>query len=306
MKKIYVMMSTFNGERYVGDQIESVLQQLDVEVILSIRDDGSIDGTKEILEKYELDHSNVRVVYGENVGYINSFLLLLKNAEKSDYYAFCDQDDIWKPQKLKRAVSLLEDNKGSIKETTPLLYASALECTDENLVVQKIQAFRNLKLGFYSEFVRHRFAGCTYVFNHDLMAIASECVIEDLVCPHDTLLALLTWSCGGKIIFDNNSYILFRRHGNNASVDGMGLKRRIKKELYFLGDKKNYKYKVAEMLLRDYSHFLMPEYEAFLLFFISYKKRIKNRIKILFDKRLDCGLKRANLIFKLGVLFKSI
>ena len=100
-------MSTYNGERYLREQIDSILQQIDVEIELIIRDDGSNDGTVQIIEEYASKYPCISYYCGDNVGVGKSFMELLKNAPTADYYAFSDQDDVWLKDKLIRAVKAI-------------------------------------------------------------------------------------------------------------------------------------------------------------------------------------------------------
>lgn len=84
MKSVLVLMSTYNGEKYLAEQIDSILQQQDVKVYLLARDDGSHDSTFKILEKYSLQHDNIKCVKGENVGFIQSFSKLVCMAANTD------------------------------------------------------------------------------------------------------------------------------------------------------------------------------------------------------------------------------
>ena len=100
---VTVFMSTYNGEKYLEQQIESILHQEHVKVKLFIRDDGSKDNTIKILRKYS-KLSNIHVIYGDNIGYAKSFLKIIENNEYTSYYSFSDQDDIWLPNKLHEAI----------------------------------------------------------------------------------------------------------------------------------------------------------------------------------------------------------
>ena len=95
MKTVAVLMSTYNGENYIKEQIESIFNQKGVIVKLYVRDDGSKDRTLEILKDY-----NVNLEKGTNIGYIKSFMWLIKNVPFADYYALADQDDVWDEDKL--------------------------------------------------------------------------------------------------------------------------------------------------------------------------------------------------------------
>ena len=112
MKKVFVILSAYNGERYLREQVESILAQTGVEVTLLIRDDGSQDGTPGIMKDIQAVNANVRCVYGENIGFRCSFYnMLLESDDTYDYYAFSDQDDVWDADKLSHAVELLEQTE---------------------------------------------------------------------------------------------------------------------------------------------------------------------------------------------------
>ena len=96
-KKVLVLLSAYNGQTYLNEQIDSILnQKTSHQVDLLVRDDGSTDGTIAILEEYERKQPlRVRVCYEQNIGYLDSFFELIKKAEGYDYYALSDQDDVW-------------------------------------------------------------------------------------------------------------------------------------------------------------------------------------------------------------------
>ncbi len=97
--RVQVLMSTYNGERFLEEQIESLLSQSWKNLEILIRDDGSTDGTMEILERYCMRYSNIQVFAGENVGVAKSFFELLEESD-GDFVAFCDQDDVWLEHKV--------------------------------------------------------------------------------------------------------------------------------------------------------------------------------------------------------------
>lgn len=120
-KSVQVVMSTYNGEKYLKEQIDSILSQEGVDVRLYIRDDGSSDRTTDILASYQ-EHKNVKIEKGNNLGFAKSFLTALDECDEADYYAFSDQDDVWEKDKLSTAIEILEEES----QSTPLLYCSAL------------------------------------------------------------------------------------------------------------------------------------------------------------------------------------
>ena len=125
--EVLVLLSSYNGEKYIKEQIDSILTQKNITVKLFIRDDGSTDATRNILKEYE-KYSNCVVVFGDNIGAANSFLWLIQNAHSSGYYAFSDQDDIWDRDKLSSAISIIKSTGSTIPIHPPIhsevLYSS--------------------------------------------------------------------------------------------------------------------------------------------------------------------------------------
>ncbi len=299
--KIQVFLSTYNGEKYIKEQIISLISQECVEVSILVRDDGSTDNTCRILSELS-EQGLIKFYPGKNVGYAKSFLDLVRQECSADYYAFCDQDDVWLPDKLISAVKKIKRN-GISCSGKPILYASSLQRVDENLKFLELQSFKNLKLTLGAEFTRHRLAGCTFVFNEELRNLLKKST-DDLICSHDRLATILTLACDGKLFFDTVSYILFRRHGTNTSVDGIGILNKIKKDLnhYFSGG--NDASKLAEVLLDIYKEDLNNKAISFLTKVANYKNTPLNTIKLSLNKQIDCGFWFFNIYVRAMILIR--
>ena len=211
---VQVLMSTYNGTDYLREQIESILAQDHPHVHLLVRDDGSSDGTVSVLREYEDAHEDVRVVAGENLGVVQSFFRLLELADEVDYYAFSDQDDVWKPSKLSRAVAMLEEERRFDEE--PLLYFSRLEFVDEDL--NRLGGSPEVKvIGFQNALVQNQCVGCTSVFN----APARRLVVQNL--PEEALMhdwwVYAVVSALGRVIHDPVPTICYRQHSSNVVGD---------------------------------------------------------------------------------------
>lgn len=185
-KSVQVVMSTYNGEKYLKEQIDSILSQEGVDVRLYIRDDGSSDRTTDILASYQ-EHKNVKIEKGNNLGFAKSFLTALDECDEADYYAFSDQDDVWEKDKLSTAIEILEEES----QSTPLLYCSALQRVDENLNPLHVQSYHGLRINLPSMLTRGRLAGCTFVFNNTLRNLVKNAdylikhSINDRICTFD-------------------------------------------------------------------------------------------------------------------------
>lgn len=211
---VSVLMSTYNGEKYLREQIDSILNQENCQITLIVRDDGSSDDTISILKEYE-GKGSLKFYIGSNLRPAKSFLGLIDIAPETDYYAFSDQDDIWLPNKLNKAINKLELD--STNHLEPKLYFSNLTAVNQNGKVIKDKILTNhIHIEFQAVLLRCGYIfGCTQVFNHALKELLKNSKKPNQQPMHDIWTAMLC-SLYGQIIYDENSYIHYRQHGNNV------------------------------------------------------------------------------------------
>ncbi len=209
MYKVVVLLSTYNGEKYLEQQLDSLLAQTEQNIFIVARDDGSSDRTTEILDHYAAG-GRLRWYTGENLGPERSFLDLLKNCDEGQYYAFCDQDDYWHPDKLESALALLEKEPAD----TPLLYFGKKRLVDENLQPLPREDIQ-VRTTCYGCAVLNGVAfGCTMVFNQALRALFRPFSPRHKYM-HDVLL-YRTAAAVGRVIYDPQPHIDYRQHGGNV------------------------------------------------------------------------------------------
>lgn len=251
MKRVQVLMSTYNGERYLKEQIDSIMQQ-DCEekglaqVFLLVRDDGSQDGTKKILEKAEIKYAGRMMWYrGENKGVIESFFELVQHASKEmDYYAFSDQDDFWCEDKLRCGIEALEKTD----EKKVALYCCRTKLVDENLKEIPSTIKRPpMRPGFCNALIENICNGCTIVMNRRLLQMAQK-EFPSFTVMHDWWFYLLA-SCYGTVIFDETPHILYRQHqGNVVGTNAGRFKELVERIKRFGGNRRNISRQTAEFL----------------------------------------------------------
>lgn len=210
-KKIQILLSTFNGERFLHEQLDSFLcQKCHCNTSILIRDDGSTDGTWNILKKYR-DKYGFKIVKGKNIGVNRSIYELFNLSDKScDYYALSDQDDVWLPNKLSMALQSLQ----SSSERRPMLFASCSQVVTETLEPLGKTIIPKKGVGFYNAMAQNVTPGHTQVFNRKLM----ECLKlgrSDDIHVVDWWIYLIA-SGMGQVIFNNECTVLHRQHGDNA------------------------------------------------------------------------------------------
>ena len=282
MISVAVLMSTYNGEKYLKEQLDSILFQKEVQVELFVRDDGSSDGTKNILSEYGNKFVNVHIDFATNVGVGNSFMNLLYSVPDSfDFYALADQDDIWEEDKLIEAVNRLDGK---------LLYASNQECVDKygNSIGLRYQEDAFIHLTPVSILECNMIAGCTMVLSNDFFRILtneanrpSPMLLRNRI--HDVWIAMVASLFNG-IIYDKRSFIKYRQHENNVVGASSSFSKKIKSRFKKL---RHAEYRNGRSLLAQEIVERFPqEAESYPLIKIcSREKSFKGKIKILKNGR---------------------
>ena len=299
MKRVQVLLSSFNGSKYIKQQIDSLLQQQEVEVHCLVRDDGSDDDTINILSQYQTQFKNFKYYCGNNVGYRASFMELIRMSGDFEYYAFSDQDDVWEPLKLKIAI----DKISSSEENIPSMYFSNCTLVNDNLEKTGMlhSGGKRIIPDKQSAIVQGFAHGCTMVINR-----LSRDIINDYVpiqnYSHDFWIPLLHIFLG-KVIYDEESYILYRQHSNNIFGKNRSFQRILKDKLAFLKSNKNFYSTTAKDLLTGYSR-IMTKSDCDLLLEVSdYNNSLANKMKILSNKQVKKNSARGTFILKLLILF---
>ena len=227
--KIAVLLSTYNGEKFLGEQLDSLLAQSHKNFILVVRDDGSRDRTVSILESYAGDHpERIHLISrdGVNMGASASFAFLadyvLKSKEllglKSIYMMFCDQDDTWFPEKIEKLLAAMLATEADNGSTLPIIVHSDLEVVSEqNMVIAKsLISYQGLEIernSFPNLVISNLVTGCTALINEPLAEKALP--IPEKAIMHDWWLALVA-AAFGKLVYLDIPLVHYRQHGNNA------------------------------------------------------------------------------------------
>lgn len=303
MKKVAILMSTFNGEKYIDEQISSILGQKGVEIHLWIRDDGSNDKTVAKIRDWAAKNpKKISFIEGENIGYRKSFLKLNETVPNGyDYYGFSDQDDVWHLEKCISAVHKLEEVSSDLK-----LYTSNLNIVDENLrFIYKTNMEKNYNMNLYSYWVRARFAGCTYLFSESLKNKAANYTdyADESITDHDFLIGTMAFMFG-EVIFDRCAYIEHRRREESVTSGGKGALNRLRTEIGRIFKSKSKRYVLSKQLLANEKDMDL-EYRDFFEKIAKYKDSISSKIVILKDKRFTSGNITFDMLTKLKVVFST-
>ena len=280
-KDIAILMSTYNGERYLAEQIDSILHQTYIDRIdLYIRDDGSKDSTKEILKKYQEQYPNIKIFNEENIGCTASFFKLLKIVDGYDYYAFSDQDDVWKANKIEKAIEKIQEYEEAV------LYGSRSTLVDEELNPIGLTQKCNRGITFYNALIQNLMPGHTQVFNHAFKQKINIEIDTNQLIVHDYWLALLA-TAFADVVFDNESYTLYRQHGNNAIGYGRGFFGWFIERLKRVKNKSAKRITLQDTYFRElYKEFLPKEYLDECNRLLDSQQSFLSRLKYIFTKKV--------------------
>ena len=210
-----VLMATYNGAAFLEEQLRSLRNQTDTKWVLITRDDHSTDSTTDILDSFAMacePGQVVRIPSGPaRLGFLGNFLTLLASAPVGARYAFCDQDDVWLPNKLMRASQALR----GYRPDTPMLYCSRQAIVDADLRPSGLSLDMKRSPSLGNALVQNIATGNTVVMN----ASAQRAILE--VRPpsksfHDWWSYLVVAATGGHIIYDPSPSILYRQHRENS------------------------------------------------------------------------------------------
>lgn len=216
MDTIDILLATYNGEKFIEEQIESILNQTYKNFRLIISDDCSKDNTRQILKEYEKKDKRIKIYYQEkNLGYVKNFEFLLSKVE-NEIYALSDQDDVWNCDKIEKTynklvnsnVDLVFSDLEVVNEKLETIYSSFNKYM---LLDRKIKKYKD---SYLMQYLYNCVTGCTLMtkkkFIKDILPIptTSKYVI------HDTWIGLVTL-LNGKIDYLDETTIKYRQHGNN-------------------------------------------------------------------------------------------
>lgn len=208
--EISVLMSTYNGASYLEPQLASIYAQACAKVHLIVRDDGSTDATAAIL-KTHADRGRLDVDFASNVGPRDSFFQLIDAAGDADYVLFADQDDVWHPDKARRAIDAL----AGIPETQPALYCARVDVIDAAGLPLGKSPLWPRPPSFGNALVENIAMGCTIALNKSAITLLRSRPWPKAAIMHDWWM-YLTVAAFGHVIYDVAPALAYRIHGKNT------------------------------------------------------------------------------------------
>ena len=213
-RPVHILMGTYNGAAFLSEQLNSLKSQTHRNWALTCSDDGSTDGTPDLIRAFAAETAQrISVVTGPRKGFSENFLSMVRNLpDDCGHIAFCDQDDIWFPDKLARALNALQP----VPDDKPALYGAASWIWDQerdsrkaSLLIRHAPTFRNALIENFA-------TGNTMVMNQSAALLLRDVSRNiDPVFAHDWLAYAVISGCGGRIIYDDAPALLYRQHPSN-------------------------------------------------------------------------------------------
>lgn len=270
-KKIDILMATYNGEKYLSEQIDSIINQTYQGWNLLIRDDGSTDSTMEIIESYQKKDTRIKILKDNkgNLGIVKNFEELLK-ISKAKLIMFSDQDDIWKKEKILRYLERLEKIK-EFKNEKIMIHSNSNLYREKN---QKLNLFisdkfleQKLENVFFNFFVQ----GATIMITKSLKEFILP--FPEEVYIHDRYIHLLT-DILFKRVFINESFMDYRQHENNQIGGNTDWKKLISKRYFYEKD-----YKLIKKIYELYKNRLNLEQKNMIESYFKITNVKQNRLR---------------------------
>lgn len=299
-KTVLIMMSTFNGAKYLREQIESILnQKTEHEITLRIRDDGSIDHTNDIINEYTKRYpEHVELIEGENVGYNESFFRLIHEAKGFDYYSISDQDDVWIEDKIQKACDAIDE----VKEDIPVLYASTSYLVHNDLIPYGTTRKKEREMTMYNTIIQNICPGHTQVMNNRMIELLKGAIDTKRIYVYDSWIQNVA-NLYGKIVFDNEPHTYYRQYEGNQLGSGVGKMGQLIESLKRnkTGDGRKYRRQIEYFTEYNSKQLCKKGYLQEMNNFISAKSLIE-RIQYCLSGKLYRQSNIETLVFKLAVI----
>lgn len=235
-----ILMATYNGEQFVDQQIESIVKQTNPDWTMLISDDGSTDTTRKHIERWVCEDRRIQLIEksGPGLGPLRNFSCLMDSAlhREEPYVAFCDQDDVWLPDKLERQLDEIQRLESALGRDCPILIHTDLEIVDESLVIIHPSIISFQMINHPSDtspsmlISQNHVVGCSMLINRALLHLA--CPVPEMAYMHDWWLALCASTVGFRSYLPS-SLVRYRQHADNQ-VGAKGVSIRLFKPLQWV------------------------------------------------------------------------
>ena len=305
--KIAIILGFYEGYEFINKQLKSIFDQTHQNFIIFVSDDNSKNSFS--IEKLNISERNkkkIRVGFrNKNIGYAKNFLnALVSINDYFDYYAFSDQDDIWYPQKLEKAIKSLEkypDNQAN-------LYGSRTELigASEDMKIGKSIEFKKSP-SFQNALTQNIFGGNTMVFNRTAFDLICSSKINQKIIAHDWWCYQIISGAGGNVFYDKNIYLKYRQHNNNIIGSNISLKNKWDRLVKVLNGEFKKQNTINLAAIKNNENLLTKKNKNCLNNFIrSRNSNLIDRVLFFIKSKVYRQTSIGNIFLFLGIVLKKI
>ena len=303
---VAILLCTYNGARFLAEQLDSLEDQTHQNWVVFASDDGSTDQTLEILQQYQAKWpaGKLTIHSGPQKGFCQNFLSLACDPNiRADYYAFCDQDDVWLPYKLEVALANIIANQSV---DVPYLYCGRTLYVAENLKPCGMSPLFVFPPSFRNALVQSIAGGNTMVFNADAKLLIEKAGLLNLP-SHDWWIYQLISGARGEVFYDHKAYILYRQH-EFSLVGGNNSFQAKKERVWMLFQGRFQKWNTQNIAaLNQTKHLLVKNHQEILkMFELLRGARIRDRFRLMGVCGLYRQTRRGTLSLYLATLIGKI
>ncbi|WP_411959325.1 glycosyltransferase family 2 protein [Pseudomonas sp. s4] len=299
---VAILLSTYNGEEFLNEQLDSLAQQTHKNWTIYASDDGSNDSTTRILASYRqrIGEDRLHIFEGPQLGFAANFLSLVRREEiQASYFAFCDQDDIWAPRRLESGITwmnnLPQDRPGLYCSRTSLIDASGAPIGSSPLFTKR-PCFKNA-------LVQSIAGGNTMLLNNAARDLLKKTSIDTKIISHDWWAYILITGCGGDVHYSNEPTIYYRQHDRNIIGSNIDIKDRIARfRKLLLGSFREWNNANLSAISSLKSELTQDNLRTLDLFEKSRQANLFNRLYLL----QQSGVHRQNILDTLGLVVATI
>ena len=304
-KSVAILLATYNGYRYLAEQLDSIYLQKHSNWVVIASDDGSTDETMLILKEYQQSwpEGRLSIKQGPSKGFCQNFLSMACDSKiKADLYAFCDQDDVWMPDKLSVAVENITGNQ----EDFAYVYCGRTIYVDKNLKKIGCSPLFSFPRTFRNALVQSIAGGNTMVFNQKVKDLLEKTGVVDHP-SHDWWVYQLVTGVGGIVFYDPLPQVLYRQHKNTVLGSNNSFLARMKRfRMLIEGHFKNWSDKNILLLSNIYQLLTHGSKESLNLFIVMRNAKLKDRFRLLEVAGLYRQTWLGTISLLIAALFKKI
>lgn len=303
---VAILLCTYNGARFLAEQLDSLEAQTHQNWVVIASDDGSSDKTLEILQQYQAKWpaGKLTIRSGPQKGFCLNFLSLACDPEiKADYYAFCDQDDVWLPSKLELALTNISKN---LEENVPYVYCGRTLYVNENLKIIGCSPLFAFPRTFRNSLIQSIAGGNTMVFNQSAKNVLEKVGVVQHP-SHDWWIYQLVTGVGGIVFYDQMPQVLYRQHKNSLVGGNNSFMARAERiSMVLKGEFRRWSDQNIAILSAEKPLLTQGAKETLELFKIMRNAKLKDRFRLMEVAGLYRQTWRGTISFLLATILKKI